>query len=104
MTILVNSLNCSTVKEYQSRFEQLLANVGYLPPPRQVSCFVSGLKESIKADVLVGRPLDLTTAIVARTNPITSKEGGVSRSPMPIQRLSPAELKEWCDKGLLLQL
>ena len=36
----------STVK-YQSRFEQLLAKVGYLPPPRKVSCFVSGLKESI---------------------------------------------------------
>nr|POF01502.1 hypothetical protein CFP56_45303 [Quercus suber] len=88
----------STVKEYQSQFEQLLAKVGYLPPPRQVSCFVSGLKESIKADVLAGRPLDLTTAIglarlfearnnslrrppvtsqtVARTNPITSKEEG----------------------------
>nr|POF00120.1 hypothetical protein CFP56_19082 [Quercus suber] len=112
----------STVKEYQSRFEQLLAKVGYLPPPRQVSCFVSRLKESIKADVLAGRPLDLTTAIglarlfearknslrrppvtsqtVARTNPITSKEKGGYWSPMPVRRLSPAELKERRDRGL----
>ena len=99
-----------------------MAKVGYLPPSRQVSCFVSRLKESIKVDVLVGRPLDLTTAIwlarlfearnnslrrppvtsqtMTRTNPITSKEEGGSRSPMPIRRLSPVELKERRDKGL----
>ena len=93
-----------------------MAKVGYLPPSRQVSCFMSGLKESIKADVLARQPLDLTTAIrlarlfeaqnnslrcppitsqtVARTNPITSKEEGGSRSPMPVRRLSPAKLKE----------
>lgn len=52
-----------SVREYQSRFEQLLAKVGHLTPTRQVSCFVSGLKESIKAVVLTGRPTDLTTAI-----------------------------------------
>lgn len=45
-----------TVKEYQSRFEHLLAKVGHLPPTRQVSCFESGLKEMIKADVLAGLP------------------------------------------------
>ena len=83
---------------------------------------MSRLKESIKVDVLVGRPLDLTTAIwlarlfearnnslrrppvtsqtMTRTNLITSKEEGGSRSPMPIRRLSPVELKERRDKGL----
>ena len=40
-----------------------MAKVGHLPPVRQVSCFVSGLKEGIKADVLVGRPTDLSMAI-----------------------------------------
>ena len=45
-----------TVKEYQSCFEHLLAKVCHLPPTRQVSCFVSGLKEMIKADELGGLP------------------------------------------------
>ena len=70
----------------------------------------------------MGQPLDLTTAIglarlfkarnnslrrppvtsqtVARTNPITSKEEGGFRSPMPVRRFSPAELKERRDKAL----
>jgi hypothetical protein len=52
-----------SVKEYQAKFEHLLAKVGYLPPTRQVSCFVSGLRENVKADVLARRPVDLTTAI-----------------------------------------
>uniref|UniRef100_A0A2N9HMQ3 Retrotransposon gag domain-containing protein n=1 Tax=Fagus sylvatica TaxID=28930 RepID=A0A2N9HMQ3_FAGSY len=52
-----------TVKEYQTRFEQLLAKAGPLPSTGQVSCFVSGLKENLKADVMAGRPADLTTAI-----------------------------------------
>ena len=37
--------------------------MGHLTPTRQVSCFVNGLKENIKADVLAGRPTDLTTVI-----------------------------------------
>jgi hypothetical protein len=52
-----------TVKDYHTKFEQLLAKAGPLPRVRQVSCFVSGLKEGIKADVLAGRPADLSTAI-----------------------------------------
>ncbi|GKD71080.1 organic solute transporter OST-alpha [Tanacetum coccineum] len=32
-----------TVQAYQTQFNKLLAKVGYLPPNRQVSCFVSGL-------------------------------------------------------------
>ena len=42
----------------------------------------------------------VTSQTVARTNPITSKEEGGFRSPMPVRRLSPAELKERHDKGL----
>ena len=51
------------MKDYQGRFEQLLAKAEHLPPMRQVSCFVSGLKESIKANVMARRPMDLSTAI-----------------------------------------
>ncbi|KAA8538347.1 hypothetical protein F0562_027830 [Nyssa sinensis] len=40
-----------TVQDYQTRFEKLLAKVGHLPQARQVSCFVSGLRDSIRADV-----------------------------------------------------
>ena len=112
----------STVKEYQSRFEQLLAKVGHLPTVRQVSCFVSGLKEGVKADVLAGRPTDLSTAIglarlyearntslrrttttvsqVGRFGAPVAKEENNSRSPFPIRRMSPAELKERREKGL----
>ena len=40
-----------SVEEYQSKFEKLLAKVGHLPQARQVSCFISGLCESIRIDV-----------------------------------------------------
>lgn len=36
-----------TVQEYQSQFERLLTKVGHLPQAQQVSCFVSGLRDSI---------------------------------------------------------
>jgi hypothetical protein len=110
-----------SVKDYQGQFEQLLAKAGHLPPIRQVSCFVSGLKESIKADVMTGRPTDLSTAIgLARlyeaknlsqrrlpsattsNHEATSsnKEEGIPRPPMAIRRLSPSELQQRKDKGL----
>ncbi|KAA8539426.1 hypothetical protein F0562_026118 [Nyssa sinensis] len=52
-----------SVRDYQTHFEKLLAKVGYLPHNRQVSCFISGLKDSIKADVLAGCPASLSSAI-----------------------------------------
>ncbi|KAK0581463.1 hypothetical protein LWI29_014052 [Acer saccharum] len=52
-----------TVLDYQSKFEQLLAKAGALPQPRQVSCFISGLKDSIRTDVQANRPTSLTMAI-----------------------------------------
>jgi hypothetical protein len=52
-----------SIKDYQARFESLLSKIGTLTSSQQVSCFVSELKEPIKADVLAGRPLTLTFAI-----------------------------------------
>jgi hypothetical protein len=109
------------VKDYQGRFEQLLAKAGHLPPMPQVSCFVSGLKESIKVDVMARRPADLSTAIglerlyeamnlLQRQLPSattsnrgatsSNKEEGIPRQPMAIRRLSPSELQQMRDKGL----
>ncbi|GMY12809.1 hypothetical protein FCV25MIE_08048 [Fagus crenata] len=53
----------STIKDYHTHFEKLLAKVGHLPQGRQVSCFISSLHDSIKADVLVNRSTTLTQAI-----------------------------------------
>ncbi|KAL4196129.1 hypothetical protein AMTRI_Chr04g181810 [Amborella trichopoda] len=49
--------------DYQTQFEKLLTKVGYLLPDRQVSCFISGLKDNIKANILAGRPTALYSAI-----------------------------------------
>ncbi|GMY29211.1 hypothetical protein FCV25MIE_24453, partial [Fagus crenata] len=78
--------------------------------------------EGVKADVLAGRPTDLSTAIglarlyearntslrrttttvsqVGRFGAPVAKEENNSRSPFPIRRMSPAELKERREKGL----
>lgn len=116
------SLALTTVRDYQTRFESLLAKVGHLPPVHQVSCFMSGLKDGIKANVLVGRPKDLSTAfglaqlfearnlslwrtstpLVTTTIPtsFTPKDDNTSRPPFVVHRMTPAKLKEQCDKGL----
>lgn len=51
------------VQDYQTQFEKLLGKVGLLLQPRQVSCFVSGLQDSIRTDVQVGKPITLLTTI-----------------------------------------
>uniref|UniRef100_A0A2N9H3T1 Retrotransposon gag domain-containing protein n=1 Tax=Fagus sylvatica TaxID=28930 RepID=A0A2N9H3T1_FAGSY len=111
-----------TVKDYHTKFEQLLAKAGPLPRVRQVSCFVSGLKEGIKADVLAGRPADLPTAIglarlyearnssfrrttapvlpINKMPPFSPREDTKPRSSFPLKRLTPTELKERREKGL----
>ncbi|GJT75486.1 MAK10-like protein [Tanacetum coccineum] len=56
-----------TVQSYQFQFNKLLAKVGYLPQDRQVSCFVSGFKDSVRTEVQANCPTNLSTAIsVAR--------------------------------------
>ncbi|KAL5844260.1 hypothetical protein ACOSQ3_010311 [Xanthoceras sorbifolium] len=46
-----------------TKFQDLFAKVGYLPPNRQVSCFIGSLEDSIKTDVLVGCPTTISSAI-----------------------------------------
>jgi hypothetical protein len=60
---LTNLQQEGSIRDYQAQFESLLSKIGNLSQSQQVSCFVSGLKEEIKADVTAGRPLTLTSAI-----------------------------------------
>ncbi|GFS46186.1 hypothetical protein Acr_00g0100660 [Actinidia rufa] len=46
----------SSVKEYQEKFEFLANKTHKLPESFFISCFISGLKEEIKANVLMFRP------------------------------------------------
>ncbi|KAJ0096274.1 hypothetical protein Patl1_28900 [Pistacia atlantica] len=52
-----------SVEEYQTKFEKLLSKTGHLAHERQVSCFISGLKDNIKTEVQAGRPSTLSSAI-----------------------------------------
>ncbi|KAK0576161.1 hypothetical protein LWI29_013005 [Acer saccharum] len=117
---LIKLQQVGSVRDYQTQFEKLLAKVGHLPPNRQVSCFISGLKESIKADVLAGCPATLSTAIGLarlyearntsqrrptitvdlRKNYLPQQEGKNSNATLPVRRLSPTELQERGVKGL----
>ena len=94
--------------------------MGHLPLNRQVSCFISGLKESNKADVLAGCPATLSTAIGLarlyearntsqrrptitadlRKDYLPQQEGKNSNATLPVRRLSPTELQERRVKGL----
>jgi hypothetical protein len=52
-----------SIRDYQAKFESLLSKIGTLSQNQQVSCFVSGLKEEIKADITARRPFTLTSTI-----------------------------------------
>ena len=52
-----------SVQEYQIQFEKLLSRVGKLNQPQQVTCFVGGLKESMRIDIQAMKPTTLSAAI-----------------------------------------
>ncbi|CAL5377841.1 unnamed protein product [Camellia sinensis] len=107
-----------SVREYQAQFEKLLVRVGRLTPSHQVGCFISGLKESIKADVQASRPATLSAVIgLARLyearcysnrrtvhpearKTIPNRPSIPNSRPLPIKRLSPAEHHDRRSKGL----
>jgi hypothetical protein len=103
-----------SVKDYQAKFESLLSKIGTLSPAQQVSCFVSGLETSIKAEVLAGRPNNLSSAIglarvyearneaLRRTTPSDWRQNNnfQPRPALPIKKLMPEELRERQEKGL----
>ncbi|KAK2971290.1 hypothetical protein RJ640_001316 [Escallonia rubra] len=106
-----------TVKEYQTQFSRLLLRAGRLLPEQQVGCFVSGLKESLKADVQACKPATLSAAVglarlyearnqhtkkiaTSETKKPTNYRFNSSSSSLPVKRLTPAELSERRAKGL----
>ncbi|KAK9179225.1 hypothetical protein WN943_028424 [Citrus x changshan-huyou] len=117
---LIKLQQVGSVCDYQTQFEKLLAKVGRLSQDRQVSCFVSGLKDTIKADVLAGRPTTLTSAIglarlyearnisqrrsttttEVKKNNSVKKELTFTNSTLPVRRLAPVEMQERRIKGL----
>lgn len=112
------SLPASGLHNFTIPFESLLSQIRTLSQDQQVSCFISGLKEVIKADVMATRPLTLTSAIgLARlyearnlaiktiSQPEVKKQLPSNRPPthqppFPMKRLTLAELKERQEKGL----
>lgn len=110
----------STVKEYQEQFEILANKTLNLPKSFFTSCFVSGLKEEIRANVLMFRPTTTTQAIslaklqeysiaaitkkakqgvqMGETN--SSNKFKTSSYPNPVRRELPKELEERKAKGL----
>ncbi|KAF8378270.1 hypothetical protein HHK36_029609 [Tetracentron sinense] len=108
-----------SVRDYQTHFEKLLARVGPFPQAQQVSCFVSGLRDSIKTDVQASRPSTLSDAIglarlyearnlsQRRATPPAPRPGFQlntaipTRQPsIPVRKMSPTELQERRSKGL----
>ncbi|KAH9766092.1 hypothetical protein KPL70_002068 [Citrus sinensis] len=117
---LIKLQQVGSVCDYQTQFKKLLAKVGQLSQDRQVSCFVSGLKDTIKADVPDGRPNTLTSAIrltrlyearnisqrrsttttEVKKNNSVKKELTFANSTLPVRRLAPVEMQEKRIKGL----
>jgi hypothetical protein len=103
-----------SIKDYQAKFESLLFKIGTLSPTKQVSCFVSGLEESIKAEVLARRPNNLSSAIglarvyearkkaLRRMTPSDGRQNNnlQTRPALPINKLTAEELRERQEKGL----
>ncbi|XP_043725863.1 uncharacterized protein LOC122672458 [Telopea speciosissima] len=110
----------SSVRDYQAKFERILSKVGQLPPNRQISCFVSGLRDNIKVDVLAAQPATLSSAIglarlfeaknlsMRRSFPpaeprkfmVGNKEASNGGNTLPIKRMSIGEMQERRAKGL----
>jgi hypothetical protein len=118
----------TTMRDYQTQFEALANRIVGLPPPFYLSCFISGLKPTIRREVLAFQPLSLTQAIhLARLQeekfadrtpfptktfqPSSSAGSATSsfkptlsvaptRSHTPIKRLTPDELQARREKGL----
>lgn len=109
----------SIVREYQEQFEILDNKTLNLPESFFTSCFISGLKEEIRANVLMFRPTSTTQTIsLAKLQEysivaITKKAKGVKQGeinsshqirprayPNPVKRELPKELEEKKAKGL----
>ena len=53
----------STIRDYQSRFKRLLGKVGTLTNKQKMTCFISGLRELLWADVRAQKPTTISSKI-----------------------------------------
>lgn len=71
-----------TVSDYQPQFERLLARAGSLTDKQEAACFISGLKDGLRADVRAQNPQNLSAAIgLARNYELKAQE--IRRSVNP---------------------
>ena len=119
-----------TVFDYQTWFERLLARADTLTDKQEAECFISGLKDGLRADVRVHNPQNLFAAIgLTRTYELKAQEvrrltyptfsfsvrnsnnqwntstpsGAKDTNPkriLPIRKLSPTKLQRWRQQGL----
>ena len=121
MEALIRLKQTSIVKEYKSQFEAISNQLRGLAESYKLSCFLTGLREDIQFMVRTLNPSNLhiafglakmqeeNVAALRRTArlgfvPTRSTIGPSNphekRAIVPIQRLSPSQMKEQRDKGL----
>lgn len=111
-----------TIQDHQDKFKKLLAKARPLEQERQVSCFVEGLRESIRTDVRANKPRTLSAAIgLARLYeardltqwknfPLGSRVNQpqrntpVTQASLPVKRLTVEELSERRKKRFVFQV
>ncbi|RVW59679.1 Transposon Tf2-8 polyprotein [Vitis vinifera] len=121
MEALIRLKQTSTVENYKSQFEALSNQLRGLAESYKLSCFLSGLREDIRFMVRMLNPSNLhiafglakmqeeNVAALRRTAKLGSVPTRLAIGPpsppekraiVPVQRLSPSQMKERRDKGL----
>ncbi|RVX03831.1 Transposon Tf2-8 polyprotein [Vitis vinifera] len=121
MEALIRLKQTSTVEDYKSQFEALSNQLRGLAESYKLSCFLSGLREDIRFMVCMLNPSNLhiafglakmqeeNVAALRRTAKLGSVPTRLAIGPpsppekrviVPVQRLSPSQMKERRDKGL----
>ncbi|KAJ0043687.1 hypothetical protein Pint_18479 [Pistacia integerrima] len=120
METLIRLKQTSTVEDYKSQFEALSSQLRGFSESYKLSCFLSGLREDIRFMVRMLNPSNLhivfglakmqeeNVAALRRTTKLGSVPTRLAIGPpsppgkraiVPVQRLSPSQMKERRDKG-----
>lgn len=106
---LIKLTQTSSVEKFQSHFERLANRTKGLPAAFMISCFINGLREEIGVTVKMFKPTTLSCAFELarmqeeesmRIEGNTSNPAVTSKSYIPVQRISLAQMKERRDRGL----
>ncbi|KAJ0010545.1 hypothetical protein Pint_33757 [Pistacia integerrima] len=80
----------NSVSDYQAQFERLLACAGTLTDKQEVECFISGLKQGIRAD----------NSAQSGTTTVGGTKGTTQERIIPIRKFSQTELQRRREQGL----